>query len=108
MQASLFAEYFKHLKTQPSAYGYASDGEVATFFEDFFGIDVFHGDLASVRFPTFEEVLGILEMARVQNSFLGWGNSDLISGSQRIQPLQELLVLLIADVPGHDARRRSR
>jgi NAD-dependent SIR2 family protein deacetylase len=99
LQGDLFRVHFLQKRKERCQLGRASDAEIATFFHEFFGIDVHNDDLGAVRFPTFEEVLGILEIATSQQeSFRGWGNSNLVNGSQRIQSLRELLVLLIAEV----------
>jgi hypothetical protein len=39
------------------------DRELATFFLEMFQLDVKHGGLANIRFPTFEEVLGLTDLA---------------------------------------------
>ena len=39
------------------------DQRLVEFFETFFGIGIKSGDLDNVSFPTFEEILGMLELA---------------------------------------------
>lgn len=102
MQATLFRDYFIDQKSEPAhRIHHEWDSELATFFLDFFGIDVDHGDLNATNFPTFEEVLGILELADSQGeSFRDWGTSNLVDGQRkpRLQHVRDLMVLLIAQV----------
>jgi hypothetical protein len=124
-QASLFREYFRSYQRKPvDRIHHAWDRELATFFLDFFGLEVDHGNVETMVFPTFEEVLGILELARSQEeSFRNWGTSHIIDGGRkpRVEHVHDLLVLLIAEMlderlpgpgagplhPRHEARRSS-
>ena len=70
VQADLFREYFKSYRRRPEGAMYEEmDRELATYFERFWGIDVDHGDLDRAQFPTFEEALGLLEMAESRAEF---------------------------------------
>jgi NAD-dependent SIR2 family protein deacetylase len=74
---------------------------LATFFPDFFGINT--DDLNEVRikpFPTFEEVLGVIEIANSQGEgFREWGAAGILDAQRkpRIQHLHDVLVFLIAE-----------
>lgn len=72
------------------------EDEVRRFFEEFFGIrQITDG----VQLPTFEEVLGILEIAEQEDeSFRGWGTDLAVPGPRRaaIQTLHDRMVFLIA------------
>ena len=102
LQGNLFREFFQYnidplQKTSHPDW----DQELEEFFNMFFGIDV--RDLESLNdtsFPTFEEVLGILEIAESQNeSFQDWGASNLDAQTKpRIQNLHEILILMIAEI----------
>jgi len=77
------------------------DNKLARFFQDFFGIDVNKIDnLDQKDFPTFEEVLGILELADAQDdSFRGWPGAHLTNNStSSIQHIHDLLVFLNAKI----------
>ena len=79
LQGELFRDYFLYYNDQPPGRIYHEwDRELATFFDDFFGIDVDDPrHVESASFPTFEEVLGIIEIADTQNeSFRSWGTSS--------------------------------
>jgi len=70
LQADLFREYFQSYRRRSEGQQYEEmDRELATYFLLFWGIDVDHGDLAKARFPTFEEALGLLEIAESRNEF---------------------------------------
>ena len=110
-QAKLFREYFQHCRTKRRRSGqHQWDRELPTFFLEFFGIDVDNDDPAKIPFPTFEEVLGVLEIADSQEeSFRDWGTSHLVDARQkpRIQHIHELLILLIAEVLDKKLRREG-
>jgi hypothetical protein len=46
------------------------DRELAAFFSEMFELDVKRGDLANVNFPTFEEVLGLTDLAIMRKEAL--------------------------------------
>jgi len=100
LQADLFRDYFKLCKTTPES----KRGEktlynrMHKFFNDFFGIDVDNSDLSTISFPTFEEALGVLEIAiKREEAFRGWvsasANSDI-----KIQRYRQSLIFLIGTV----------
>jgi len=101
-QGALFFEYFKHAAEEPMHKGqHKWDSDLRNFFDQFFGLDALQSDLSAFKYPTFEEVLGILEIADSQReSFRDWGTSHLEDSRQkpRIQHVHELLILLIAEV----------
>ena len=95
IQSTLFREYFKYYRSMPAhAVHHAWDGELVTFFHAFFGIDVDHDNLDKAEFPTFEEILGMLELADAQHdSFRDWPGVHVINnGTSRIQHVHDLLV----------------
>ena len=101
IQSTLFREYFKYNRNQSVHTAYHSwDRELATFFQSFFGIDVDNDNLDEANFPTFEEILGILELADAQgDSFRDWPGVHLIKdGTSRIQHVHDLLVFLIGEI----------
>ena len=51
-QGELFADYFSSPSFRRSRG--KMDRELAAFFSEMFGLDVRHGDLANINFPTFE------------------------------------------------------
>lgn len=89
IQSELFGDYFsKSTGTSPS-------DPLSIFFNDFFGIDVKSGPPHD-EYPTFEEVLGVLELAISRNeSFRGY---PLTPANPKIQQIREELILLIAKI----------
>ncbi len=100
LQRDLFSEYHRSLN-EPESVRYMMDEEIATFFRGFFGVD-FAGPIAHKPYPTFEEALGIIEIA------LGRGESFSDFGvdarNPRVQRVRGHLVDLIANLLGNIGR----
>lgn len=94
-QGNLFREYFSSYQTERDCrINNEMDQRLVEFFKTFFGIDIKHGGLNSVSFPTFEETLGILELAlNREESFKDY---SLTLGKPQIQQIREDLIFLIA------------
>lgn len=91
LQPDLFREYFQCKAIQDKVDPEMKDA-LGRYFQQIWGIAV-DGDVSEVRFPTFEEALGLLEIAIAQGeSFRGMG--DDLHGT-RIQELRDHLVALI-------------
>ena len=68
IQNEIFSNYFKY--TLPLHPYSKMNIKIRQFFKEVFNIDVLLDDIESINFPTFEEVLGILDMAEQrQESF---------------------------------------
>ena len=61
LQGELFHDYFSSPSFRKSHA--RMDRELADFFSDMFHIDVKRGDVSRITFPTFEEVLGLADLA---------------------------------------------
>lgn len=91
VQKDLFCEFFRtdaghHEKT-------AGIARMVKFFRDFFGLDV-ENDSPVALFPSFEETLGVLEIAIDRGeSFRGY---SVASQAPDVQTLREDLIFLIA------------
>jgi hypothetical protein len=107
VQGALLKEYFSsYKKVNEFAVHHEMDRDLATFFLDFFGIDINSDDLEGVSFPTFEEVLGILELALNRNeSFRNYGLSSI---NPVIQKVREHLILLIALILDEKLKPRGK
>lgn len=71
--------------------------QLAVFFSLMFDIDVKKCDLDKVEFPTFEEALGILDLADSRNeSFKDFSNLNIASNSGKLKFLRLYLTLLMA------------
>ncbi|XEQ93472.1 hypothetical protein SCACP_23460 [Sporomusa carbonis] len=64
-----------------------------------FFIDVLHDDLDAIEFPTFEEAIGLLDLAvRKRQSFKDFDLENLAKDCNRIGFIRQYLVLLLAEV----------
>ena len=59
IQSQLFVEYFKSLTKKD--YKSEMNIELHKFFKDMFNIDTINDDIDKILFPTFEEVLGLIQ-----------------------------------------------
>jgi hypothetical protein len=69
------------------------------FMEDFFGIHINNSSTESFIFPTFEEILGILELAVNRNE--SYRSYSLEPGDKAIQQIRNDLILSIATTLNH-------
>ncbi len=98
IQNNLFKEYFNSIKRKQSI-PHEMERELANFFLLIFGIDVDHENLDSVQFPTFEEAMGILDLAeRRKESLRDFDLENLAANSNRIRFIRQYLVLLMAKI----------
>ena len=97
LQGNLFMEYFRHSQTGIDyRISNEMDQRLVEFFKTFFGIDIKHRNLNSVPFPTFEEIIGMLEIAL--NREESFKNYSLTPDNPQIQRIREDLIFLIAIV----------
>src|ERR1700720_3802766 len=83
------------------------DRELATFFDEMFQIDVYDHRISKVSFPTFEEVLGLTDLAIMRKeSFRNFDIENRATNSGRLRFIAQYLVFLVAKVL--DARLRGR
>jgi SIR2-like domain len=108
IQSRLFREYFENRDSFVEDHGAAHkwDRELSTFFHQFFGIDVDDGNLDKIEFPTFEEILGLLEIADSQGEcFRDLVGPHLIrEGGSQLQHIHGVLVFSIAEILHHKLR----
>lgn len=95
LQSDLFKEYFLSYQTERERkIDNNINKSLLEFFEAFFGIDIKHQDLNYTPFPTFEETLGMLEIAlNREESFKDY---SLTPNKPRLQRVREDLIFLIA------------
>jgi hypothetical protein len=75
------------------------DRELATFFLEMFQIDVDHGDMNKINFPTFEEVLGLTDLAIIRKeAFRHFDIENRAANSGRLRFIAQYLVFLVAKV----------
>lgn len=95
IQNELFSEYFKKLEKDD----FKSDMnmELYKFFKQMFNIDVIKDDMEKSEFPTFEEVLGLLDLAEQRREgFRNFGLENLSKKSDSIRFLRQYIILLMA------------
>jgi len=68
LQTDLFREYFKSTQNVIDVDRiHSMQSTLTNFFSNMFGIDIRSDNLENILFPTFEEVLGILDLAEIRN-----------------------------------------
>jgi len=99
IQTNLFCDYFKLIKSRGKHRSREHEKKLANFFDLMFDIDVHNGNLDTAIFPTFEEALGILDLADLKNeAFKDFPNINFSANSGRIKFLRLYLVFLMADI----------
>jgi len=91
IQSELFKNYFSN------HYNDELSNSLKNFFKDFFGINTEH--LEKENFPTFEEVLGILELSISRNE--SFKNYPIMPSNPKVQEVKEQLIFLIAKILRH-------
>lgn len=96
LQGDLFKEYFSSDLYKRSLD--EMDRELAKFFLQMFTIDV-DDDVSNVSFPTFEEVLGLTDLAILRKeSFRNFDIENRATNSGRLRFIAQYLVFLVAKV----------
>src|SRR5580704_6089400 len=97
LQGELFKQYF----SSPLYRGKRSlrNRELTAFFQEMFGIDVKRKDLTNDSFPTFEEVLGLTDLAIIRKeAFRNFDIENRAKNSGRLRFIAQYLVFLVAKV----------
>jgi len=99
VQADLFREYFRLVRDSDSVINSEMYREVTAYFATLFDIDITKNDVENLLFPTFEEALGILDLAvRRREALKDFDLENISKNSNRIGFLRQYLVLLMAAV----------
>lgn len=91
LQGELLKEYFRSCQDNGNA---EMNERLTEFFKMFFGVNIKTDNLDSAHFPTFEEALGLLEIAL--NRGESFKNYGLATNNPRIQQIRNDLIFLIA------------
>ncbi len=92
IQTNLFKEYFEMVRKKDIKIGM----HYTKYFKKFWGIDVENDNLESSLFPTFEEALGMLELAKSrQEGFHGYQST---ANNNKIDHTIENLIFLIVSI----------
>src|SRR5438552_1399 len=79
LQKYLFRDYFKMIK---GATGHDNmDRDLAFYFSSIFGLDCVNGNLETMVFPTFEEAIGIVDLALLRNESIKSLSSISLKGA---------------------------
>lgn len=96
-QGRLFAEYFSSRDSKVSKT--KMDRELAAFFSMMFKLNVKHRDIALANFSTFEEVLGLTDLAIMRKeAFRHFDKENRGRNSGRLRFVAQYLVFLVAKV----------
>ena len=98
LQQNLFRDYFSELQAEIAAGGvrHEMDKDLTDFFFSFFGIDVSDPASSKREFPTFEEALGIIELALQRGeSFKRFGGDPDDPWLQRVRNHLIFLICVI-------------
>ena len=108
LQAGLFAKYAEIMRRKRDDLLHpSSEADLRTFFGLFWGVDLDSDNLAAQHFPTFEEALGLLEMADSRGEFFR-NFGALQTEATRAQELRAHLTNLIATVLDHSTTTRPQ
>lgn len=106
IQNELFSEYFKSLT--PKDFDSDMNKELYKFFKQMFNIDIINDDMEKVNFPTFEEVLGLLDLAEQRREcFKNFALEPLNKKNNSIRFLRQYLILLMAKAIHKSEGRRN-
>lgn len=95
LQGELFRDYFSSAEFRASRS--KMDRELKSFFAEMFHIDVRRHDLTDQTFPTFEEVLGLTDLAIMRKeSFRHFDIENRARNSGRLRFIAQYLVFLVA------------
>jgi hypothetical protein len=95
LQSEIFNKYFTGLRKDGYPRGEDEERALIKYFQKMFGIDVTACDSSTI-FPTFEEAMGILDLAVIRNEiYKGFTN-------QETRSLREYLVKLMTRVIGDE------
>ena len=99
LQGELFKKYFTLIRSNTGLITHQMELELKIFFEIMFNIDVEAVNLDLIDFPTFEEVLGILELAQARKeSFREFDSQTITSNSNRLEKIRIYLIMSMAKV----------
>jgi len=98
LQYELFKEYFRSKRPQQIRES-TIPRTISAFFKDVFGLTVDKKTLDSTVFPSFEEALGMVDLAEARHETLrGYSNCHDAEPSERLSIVRSYLVFLMADI----------
>jgi len=107
LQGELFKDYFSAPSFRKSHS--KMDKELTAFFSEMFHLDVKRGDISKINFPTFEEVLGLTDLAIMRKeAFRHFDIENRDRNSGRLRFIAQYLVFLVAKVLHTKLHGRAR
>ena len=115
LQGAVFREYLRSVQENEfirlAATQWSASRALPRFLDDFFGIRSRDADLDSIQFPTFEEAIGILEIARRHSESFGhvsYRVGKYPTNSPTLEQMRFILVeVLAAAIRGDGTRTRG-
>jgi NAD-dependent SIR2 family protein deacetylase len=100
LQNEIFKEYFKFSQDcEDDQRSCEMWKELEDFFKFMFGIDIIRDDLDGIEFPTFEEVLGMLDLAELRReAFRNFHLESGVRNNDRIRYIRRYLILAMAQI----------
>ena len=99
MQSELIRAYFKIVQVNEQIKNSAMNRELESYFKELFQIDFSERAIENIVFPTFEEAMGILDLAvRRREALKHYDLENIKHNSNRIGFIRQYLVLLMAMV----------
>ena len=107
LQGELFREYFSSPAFRASHR--PMDRQLTEFFREMFNLDVKRRDLTNEAFPTFEEVLGLTDLAIMRKeAFRHFDIENRAENGGRLRAIAQYLVFLVAQVLDTKLRNRAQ
>lgn len=104
VQSELFRDYWKLVRQKPELVDPTMLRELEDYFGEVFGLEIRGAEPDAVLFPTFEEALGVLDLAvRRRETLKHYDLENISRDSNRIGFIRQYLVLLMAAVLDHPA-----
>jgi len=92
LQNEVFKEFFEYLKDKVWGLSKKQEKLIIEYFKKFWGIDIENYQNQNIKFPTFEECLGVLDLAYHR------GESFKSYPKKEIEQIRNALIFLIAKV----------
>ncbi|HEY1936495.1 MAG TPA: SIR2 family protein [Candidatus Angelobacter sp.] len=107
LQTELFQQYFSSWHFRDS--NELMNRDLAAFFKGMFQIDVERAEISQISFPTFEEVLGLTDLAIMRKeAFRHFDIESRAPTSGRLRLVAQYLVFLVARVLDFKLQGRAR
>ncbi len=108
-QDNLFRDYFILCRDGENFGHPEMEAQLKNYFDFMFGIDVTSNNLESMKFPTFEEAMGLLDLAEIRNeSFKKISGLNISTKSGKLRFIRFYLKLLMAKSIHEKLKKRGQ